>query len=124
MTHIELITQQMKATRARVRELTGLTNDALNEMIFEGAYAWLESIGSDAYGLEHLPKTAEFWGFWKQEWHTVDAAFVQHINFYQIEQRKKDWYEAMHSNKGNKMLSGALINARFHKVIKELAVKR
>ncbi|MEO1253398.1 MAG: hypothetical protein AAFY41_00750 [Bacteroidota bacterium] len=52
---------------------TELSQEELAKIKFEYAYAYLEHvIGTDAYGLEHLPQSPVFWGHWKRIWYEID----------------------------------------------------
>jgi hypothetical protein len=80
------LTQRLKEhearTRARVLSILRITEDELAAMIFEEAYQYLEKVfGTDAYGLDHLPKTSEFWVWWKKNWHDIDSVFVGALDF-------------------------------------------
>lgn len=77
MTAVEKFKEREVKNRARLREELLYTEEDFAKMIFEGAYQYLEKVFStDSYGMEHLPKTKEFWAWWKIEWAKIDAVFI------------------------------------------------
>lgn len=75
---IQQLHKEMELTRAQVLRLTGMRENDLNDLMIDNATEWLRLIThNDARALEFIPRTREFWGFWKKTWHKVDVAFLQ-----------------------------------------------
>lgn len=124
-TRVELFKAQMEATTRQVMRITGHSEEYLGKHLFENGYAWLEFIGCDEYGFQNLPHTKEFWGFWKKEWHTMNQHFIYAAERNLIYGDMKTWYEKYHEfTEDNRYLNSTLINAAYHQLVKELAVKR
>jgi len=80
MTLVETIKKREQQNRKTLLELLQISEDDLALQIFEGAYEYLEKVfGTDAYGLTHLPKTSQFWTWWKMEWNKIDHIFVSAV---------------------------------------------
>lgn len=61
--------------------LTELTPHQLNKIRFETAYEYLEKIiGTDNFGMEAIPKTGLFWGWWSREWLRIDEMLFMEYN--------------------------------------------
>lgn len=68
---------EMQRARERVLALTGIRENDLNDMIIDGGNEWLKLITHhNARALEHMPRTREFWGFWRKTWHQMDLCFL------------------------------------------------
>jgi hypothetical protein len=77
MSHIEKIKKQMQEVRTLVVDMCGIDEEQLNELIFNYAYEWLrQTIGHDQFGMQHLPRTGQFWAWWKMEWHKLDQELL------------------------------------------------
>jgi hypothetical protein len=80
MTLVETLKLREYRTRKSLCDFLRYTDDDVNILIFEGAYEYLEKIfGTDAYGMKHLPQTAQFWSWWRKEWAKIDSMFVDNV---------------------------------------------
>jgi hypothetical protein len=81
MSLIDQLKQREQRNRTELLTLLKMDEEKLNMSIFEGAYEYLEKVfGTDAYGLKHLPNTAEFWTWWRMEWAKIDSIFLLAIH--------------------------------------------
>lgn len=91
ITKIEELQAEMQRTRERVLVLTGIRENDLSDMILDSGEEWLKLIThNDARALQYIPRTREFWGFWRKTWHNLDLAFLDcsercNLNRYQAE---------------------------------------
>lgn len=121
-TPAELMRVEMQCTTAEVMDVTGLSEEEVNEMIFETAYLWLEQQGCNEAMQNNFASQPEFWGFWKKAWYEVDRLFLQaHYQYWFNNAR--EWYLQYH-HVGGKCMNNNLITASYHSLIKTLAVKR
>ena len=114
----------MQLTGQEVQAITGLAQDDISRLQFEAAYEWLQFIGCDAYGLEHIPRTKEFWSFWRNEWYKIDREFLRHYLQWGYS-NTREWYGWFHSVAADHdYLNSTVIHAAYHRVVKDLAIKR
>ncbi|WP_157494128.1 hypothetical protein [Fulvivirga imtechensis] len=130
---------------AKVSMLTGISQDELSTMRFDAAYTYLEQVMEvDAYGMEHLPKTPQFWAWWCTEWNRIDQIFMYkirkdlHIGICVIEDPRNGQLWAMYSkadlakyyriyhaiSHDNIHINSSVMHASAHTMIKELAKSR
>lgn len=109
---------------------TGLSIEQLNEIRYEAAYDYLAKvIGTDTYGMEHLPRTPQFWGHWNLIWHRIDEIIMYgtddkgpSITVDMPQQQARQIYLEMHDiNLKNYRLNSTLIDAAWHSFIKTLS---
>ena len=92
MTRVQEYKQREQRQRAQVVQWLGITEETLNELIYEGAFDYLRNVfGTDAYGMEHLPKTKEFWTWWRMEYNRIDGIFLNAIGHEYLSQYPQ-WY--------------------------------
>jgi len=122
ISNAEVVRHMMIQTRARVREITGISEDDQFTMEFRAAFEWLNMIGCAGMDESNMTATKEFWGFWKMEWHRLNKQFlIEYARFNYSNPR--EWYEYFHSiAEYNKLLHYTEVN--YHQVIKELAKQR
>lgn len=115
--------QQLVArTQARVREVTGLSDETIAELRFELAFEWLTSIGCVGEMQNQMAKTKEFWySFWLKEWHRIDLLFLAHHARYEYSLHVVSWYRYFHA--GSRYLQDATMHAGYHQVIKYITKK-
>jgi hypothetical protein len=118
-TQIERAKLQHARTQAVIKDITGLTADEQNAMMFEKAYDWLESIGCKGDDQTMIASTRQFWGFWKCEWHRLDLLFINWWNHHDNTLDDVAMYEFYH-NPENKFLQGAITHAGYHQLIKTI----
>jgi hypothetical protein len=145
MNQADKLRQRNKLLRAKILQLTGISLEDQAEMCFEGAYSYLENVlHTDSYGMQHLPRTSEFWAWWECEWAKIDQLFIDSIrtdllptgacvvehpvsgNHYYAEReevRAKMFRVYHEANEENMVINSAVMNASAHKLIKELATK-
>lgn len=123
--HIDIVKAQMEATRRRVIELTGLSEDAISKMLFESAFEWLAYQGCDDYIAGQFANTKEFWGFWKYDiWYQADRAFIRQYYRYNYDPcHCRYYYECFHAVQSQPMNTD-MAAAGYHSLIKKLAIKR
>jgi hypothetical protein len=126
MNYATLLSAEMALTRKRVERLTGITEDRQNMLLFDSGYDWLElTTGNDAQALQHMPRTKEFWGFWKKTWHRVDIAFLRFVHDAHVQNNLVDYYNHFHRiTKDNAIMNGTSVQCDYHLLIKGLAVLR
>lgn len=124
MTRAEQLHKEIECTTQEVMEITGLSEDEISRMVFDSAYEWLQHIGCDAYGLEHVPATKEFWSFWRHEWYKVDRNFIRHWLQYGNANTRQLYIHFHNASDSNEYLNSAVIHAAYHRVVKDLATKR
>lgn len=106
-------------TRARVREVTGLTADEISALQFELAFDWLELVGCTGEMQTQMASTPEFWAnFWRPEWHRLDVLFLRHYHQWQYTTGHQDWYAYFHGSM--KYLNSPIVHASYHQVIKAI----
>jgi hypothetical protein len=73
-------------TRARVAKVIGESEENLILFFHESAYEFLELItGDNEKAIQYLPRTKEFWGYWKRVWQNADFEFLNHVRDYACE---------------------------------------
>lgn len=86
VTHIDFVRGQYAYNRKQVLWLTGITEDELNNLIYETGEAWITAhIGNDQEMASYLLAQEEIWNWWKNEWHRRDACNLPAL--YDIYQR-------------------------------------
>jgi hypothetical protein len=144
MTVIEILKKREAKNRASLLELLQISEEELNEKIFEGAYEYLKHVfGTDAYGMEHLPQTTQFWAWWKLEWAKIDAVFLAAVEpckraSWSIRDRDntngkyivyelhdlREHYEYYHeASMANRYLNSDIVRAGMHKMVKDIVTK-
>lgn len=92
MTQVEQYKRYESDQRKQVLSWLQMGDHQLSELIFEQAYEYLEKVfGTDAYGMEQLPKTTEFWTWWRMEWNQIDRMFLEAIKV-QYKAEYPEWY--------------------------------
>jgi len=128
MSYLRLLQSEIELVRSEVAQLTGISEEKQNLMLFERGYQWLElTTDNDAQALQHMPRTKEFWGFWKKTWHQADKAFVEFFKVYGRNCPKSApmYYEHFHRvTKDNALMSGTSVQCDYHLLIKGLATQR
>lgn len=82
MNNAETILMQMKEARELVLSICGYDEEELSQMQFTAAFECLEKVlGSDEYGITELPKTTDFWIWWKDQWYRRDRIFLDRLRF-------------------------------------------
>lgn len=116
--------QLQEATRARVRAITGLTEDAITELRIELAFEWLTSIGCVGPMQTQMASTKEFWrSFWLREWHRIDVLFIAHHNqFHYSTVQAINFYRYFHAS--SRYVQDAIMHAGYHSVIKHITKKQ
>lgn len=148
MTDLQRYKQREQQQRNELTRMLQCTDEQLNTMVFDGAYDYLQNIfGTDAYGLQHLPKTSEFWAWWRMEWNRIDALFLNAIShkysaeypqwYCVIRDRDTDylhavyncnglrtWYIAYHeASMSNRFLNSSVVRAGAHQMINSIKEK-
>lgn len=141
MTVVEIIKQHEQANSKLLLELLKVSQEELNEKVFAFAYEYLEKVfGTDAYGMEYLPKTPQFWTLWTKHWKEIDSVFIgavesHHEGLYIIRSRDNelssycinsvealrahyDYYHQAHKN--NPYLNNNVVDAGMHEMIKSI----
>lgn len=73
------VRQNEQVTRITLKRLLKYSDEELNTMAFDGAYEYMRKIfGTE----EHFPLTTEFWAWWRREWASIDAAFVDALRLF------------------------------------------
>lgn len=145
MNQAKKIRQQHRLTRAKIVTVTGLCIEHINEMYYEGAYDYLRNVlMADDYGLDVLPKTSEFWAWWRTEWHRIDVIFLNNIRtdmkvgkctiqspddathwaVYSPTDLAAHYIDYHEANHANVYINSAVMQASYHQLIKKLAKKR
>lgn len=137
LTQIEAAIMRMDA---EICALTGLSWEELNTIRFDTAYEFLEKVmGVDAYGLEVMPQTSQFWRWWVNQWLRVDELYLTKLRFdlhqgshflmmrdntqvnADTEERRlaywKDYHEA---STDNYYIDEQLVNLTYHQMIKTI----
>jgi hypothetical protein len=82
MSNAKTILKDIQNARDQVMELCGLTSEELAQLQWDGAMQCLHKVlGSDEYGIAELPKTSDFWLWWKDQWYRRDEAFLESLKF-------------------------------------------
>jgi hypothetical protein len=68
--------QHIEEVSNRITELTEYSREELNEMLFEGAYKFLDLIGCTGDNATLMASTPQFWNFWRKQWCEIDEAFL------------------------------------------------
>lgn len=81
MSWVAKIKEREIKNREELLHLLKVKESQMSSLFFEVAYEYLENVfGTDAYGVEHIPQTAEFWTWWKMEWAKIDSIFLHAIS--------------------------------------------
>lgn len=141
MTIIETIKLREQQNRKLLLELLMITDEELTAKVFAGAFEYLEKVfGTDAYGMEHLPRTPQFWAWWTRQWNDIDSVFLgaierHHEGIYIIRSRDNElsryclhsieslrehheYYHQAHMN--NRYLNSNIVRAGMHKMIESI----
>lgn len=80
MTIVESYKAHEQRTRKSLLQLLRYSEEDIAILIFEGAYEYLDKVfGTDEFGMSCIPKTSQFWDFWKKEWNHIDSMFVANV---------------------------------------------
>lgn len=122
--HIDIVRSKLEHTRKQIIEITGLTDEQLNSMMFEAGHEWLAHQGCDDHITLQFASTKEFWGFWRLDvWYPADRAFIRHILRYPHDPiDARYWYQCFHYVT-NPPMNTELAAAGYHSLIKKLAIK-
>ncbi len=112
----------MQETRELVVDLTGLSSDRINEMMFESAFKWLHHTGCDDHIAHQFASTKEFWGFFKRLWHEADRDFIRHFYASGLYEMPKVYYEDWHIP-ASRAMNSHYAHVGYHSIIKTLTVK-
>lgn len=114
-----------RLVKAKVSTLTGYSAENLFALTVETAYTYLKQVWrTDAYGMEMLPKTPEFWAWWRIEWARIDERFLKDMEsrpnrdhmYYQT------YYQHYHrAELDNIHMNSTVMEASAHRLIKQLA---
>jgi hypothetical protein len=141
MTNAQAYKKREQENRDAVKSWLKLTDDEATNLFIDTAYEYLRNVlGTDAYGLEHLPKTSEFWMWWRLEWNRIDAIFLSCLTtdsrwYATIIDRDTEtpykvanvhdlqkWYEIYHeASLDNRYINSSVVRAGAHSVIKAIA---
>lgn len=123
-TQADLFKVELDCTRTEVMDVTGLSEDELEQIMFEQAFAWLQAQGCDPAMQLNFASNKEFWGFWKRSWYQADREFLRHFYYWGYDPMQcVHFYEWFH-NSDSYPMNDAMINSAYHSLIKTLAVKR
>lgn len=115
---------EVAITRIEVMQVTGMTEEAISHLLFEGAEQWLEFIGCGEAIALSFQSTPEFWGSWKKAWYDADKDFLRHYHYHQYDRFNAiQWYNYFHDVKGA-FINTDRVQADFHSIIKRLTVKK
>ena len=151
MTVVEILKKREAEDRANLLKLLQMSEEELNVKIFEGAYEYLEHVfGTDAYGMDHLPKTPQFWTWWRREWAKIDAVFLHAVEvsperfrypgtLWAVRDRDntecrcivrelhalREQYEYYHeASMSNRYLNSEIVRAGMHQMFKDMVAKQ
>lgn len=68
-------TEKQEQLLAQASELTGLSLNKLNEMIFNHGVEYMEKLG-DLSIVNSFIREPLYWAWWRQQWALIDAAFI------------------------------------------------
>ena len=128
----------------QVIALTGIGQLTINELRFETAYTFLQTvIGADEYGMEMLPKTPQFWNWWMNEWLRVDEQYMarlcydhrmnehyivlpgrREVSAHTNRLRLKHWLSLHDANSDNYPVNRATVERTYHQMIKKQTKKK
>lgn len=140
MTNAEAYKKREQENRKAVKNWLKLTEDEMTNLFIDTAYDYLRNVlGTDAYGLENLPRTSEFWSWWRLEWNRIDAIFLCNIreddrwycsivdrdsnHLYKVDGVAflRDWYALYHeASMDNRYMNSSVVRAGAHSVIKHI----
>ncbi|MFN7609589.1 MAG: hypothetical protein ACK5QX_01425 [bacterium] len=82
MTFLEKAKQREIQTRKAILSWLDITEERYNDMLFESGFEYLKNaLKTDAYGMDHLPKTKAFWNMYIVEvWNPIDRLFLESFN--------------------------------------------
>ena len=125
MSQISKARTHQRLLKAKVSILTGYSADELFNMAVDTAFTYLREIWkTDEYGMEMLPKSPEFWAWWRMEWARIDKLYLDDMKhrpnrahrYYRV------YYEHYHkAGLNNIFINSAVMEASAHKLIKRLA---
>ena len=140
MTNAQAFKIREQQNRDAVKKWLKLTDDEASNLFIDTAYDYLKNVlGTDAYGLEHLPKTSEFWTWWRLEWNRIDSIFLNCIRederwycsivdrdsstWYKVDDVYflREWYNIYHeASMDNRFINSSVVRAGAHSVIKNI----
>lgn len=114
--NIEQLHADMLRTRAEILRITGIRENDLNDLVIDGGHEWLALIThNDARAMEFIPRTREFWAFWKRTWHTIDLAFITMNERIPLGRQAASLYYCMHRiTRDNIHLNNMSVHAHYH----------
>jgi hypothetical protein len=141
MSQATIIIKEQQEARDQILVLCGFTEDRINELQWEGAIECLKKVlRSDEYGIYELPKSADFWLWWRDQWYRRDEQFLTSLKWdfdidaYSCKLPDQDtWmylcsaadfgqmylrYHRMTAD--NPLVNNNLMEASFHRMIKDI----
>jgi hypothetical protein len=80
MTNAQAYKKREQENKDKVRSWLEISDADHFDLVVDTAFEYLKNVlGVDAYGLEYLPKSPEFWTWWRMEWNRIDALFLDAI---------------------------------------------
>lgn len=106
----------MQHARERVLAVTGIRENDLNDMILDSAYEWVAMIThNDARAIQFIPKTTQFWSFWRKAWHKVDTVFLMLDDKMGLGNSAVEVYRSMHRiSRDNYYVNNRAMQAHYH----------
>ncbi|MFN7703459.1 MAG: hypothetical protein ACK5OS_02465 [Chryseotalea sp.] len=82
MTYLEKVKQREAEIRNHIISWLDITEERYNNMLFESGFEYLQNVlKTDAYGMDHLPKSKAFWNMYIIDvWNPIDKAFLEAFN--------------------------------------------
>ena len=131
MNHHEQIRNNIDNVQQELEQLARISVDNQRMQCYEAGLQWIDLItGCDVVAAYYMPRTPEFWGFWKIVWLHADQEFLRWARYAlssEILERHElaFYYEVTHRiTMDNDLINGPATEAGYHTVIKHLAVKR
>lgn len=114
-----------------LEQLLGISPDEQRTIMVDAGLDWVEMMtNNDPLGTKHIPKTPEFWGFWKTVWLHANKQFMRWAQ-YAVEagivekHELRFYFETLHRiTEDNDLINTPSTEAGYHVVMKQLAVKR
>lgn len=120
MNPIETLQKEMEATRVRVRQITGMSDNDILDLQLDAAHEWLVAITrNNTEAVENMKRLREFWGFWKKTWHKADLAFIDYVERWEVQDAVENLYRHYHRvTLDNAHINNPNITAEYHLVSK------
>lgn len=96
MTHSDTLKAQFTYNRLQVLWLTDMTEEEYSNFQIDTAKAWADRYWSDAYDVDKLLASSNFWNWWTYSWQTADDLYFIKLLYAKEPLQRYSSYRKLH----------------------------